>query len=734
MPPLSGARLRDDAVPPLSRSQPLMPHAGRRGSAQGSDGPLACSAACVIVRRPITTAMHMTAALASRPRLLAAAAHQPPRRVGVAFHWQLQGLPFELGRASLPPLSDLLALHVCNKFLNTSTRRYTHTVAKWTMLPHATFKMRPPSAAGILVTLLLVGSAPGPDRDRDAGRKIGNPSSAGERHHHLCTNGLTGSKLKFNLPMYTIGSPETEISRQTCTWSSTLTDFDSETPPTMRGTGPGCRAGAGPVVGGTAGGDDGTDNAAVAGRDPNGSGGGGRWWRTGFGFGLASATAAAASAPVDAPAAKDRAVSLRLLPPALPAAWTAGIANGSLLFSSMPEPATGLFPGVGNGYVGATAFDNRTYIAGVYASIAGYSWPHRAALPAAAAVAPAPPGVFNSSSTGWSAFGFGLDIQHGVFKTLWWTPSNPCAVAEVLYYAHRVQRHVMVSQVTLDATGCAAGNGSALLPLFALNQHSASPDINLQSVQVPSQAQPEQVAQPSCTGCASINGTVALQGLTTFPDPSPEAFPGGVFWMAGLVYNTPPPQLVAAPGASASAVVLAAYGTAMPDDTGATCSANPPPPPARVNCGAPGVLPETCLRAGCCFDDSIPGAPWCFVNEATAAAPVAVAAAAFAEAAAAASNGTLLASHMAAWQALTSVGIFVTDDARLAATVRAAYYYILASIRDDWYQGLSPGGLVTGGGSAPGYPEQEADGYFGCVKHCPGVCLPACLSCAKQEL
>ena len=35
-------------------------------------------------------------------------------------------------------------------------------------------------------------------------------------------------------------------------------------------------------------------------------------------------------------------------------------------------------------------------------------------------------------------------------------------------------------------------------------------------------------------------------------------------------------------------------------------------PKNRVNCGFPGITSDQCFSAGCCFDSSIPGVPWCF--------------------------------------------------------------------------------------------------------------------------
>uniref|UniRef100_A0A8C0ESF4 Trefoil factor 2 n=1 Tax=Bubo bubo TaxID=30461 RepID=A0A8C0ESF4_BUBBB len=35
-------------------------------------------------------------------------------------------------------------------------------------------------------------------------------------------------------------------------------------------------------------------------------------------------------------------------------------------------------------------------------------------------------------------------------------------------------------------------------------------------------------------------------------------------------------------------------------------------PKERRNCGYPGISEVECRKAGCCFNDSVPGMPWCF--------------------------------------------------------------------------------------------------------------------------
>ncbi|XP_075399022.1 trefoil factor 2 [Tenrec ecaudatus] len=35
-------------------------------------------------------------------------------------------------------------------------------------------------------------------------------------------------------------------------------------------------------------------------------------------------------------------------------------------------------------------------------------------------------------------------------------------------------------------------------------------------------------------------------------------------------------------------------------------------PKNRKNCGFPGITSDQCFAAGCCFDSSVAGVPWCF--------------------------------------------------------------------------------------------------------------------------
>nr|XP_009487176.1 PREDICTED: trefoil factor 1-like [Pelecanus crispus] len=39
-------------------------------------------------------------------------------------------------------------------------------------------------------------------------------------------------------------------------------------------------------------------------------------------------------------------------------------------------------------------------------------------------------------------------------------------------------------------------------------------------------------------------------------------------------------------------------------------------PRERRNCGYPGISEEECRKAGCCFNSSEPGIPWCFAPKA----------------------------------------------------------------------------------------------------------------------
>ncbi|XP_053311644.1 putative gastrointestinal growth factor xP1 [Spea bombifrons] len=43
--------------------------------------------------------------------------------------------------------------------------------------------------------------------------------------------------------------------------------------------------------------------------------------------------------------------------------------------------------------------------------------------------------------------------------------------------------------------------------------------------------------------------------------------------------------------------------------TQAQCSVEPV---ARVNCGPPGISASECFNKGCCYDNTLPNAIWCF--------------------------------------------------------------------------------------------------------------------------
>uniref|UniRef100_A0A8B9FRI0 P-type domain-containing protein n=1 Tax=Amazona collaria TaxID=241587 RepID=A0A8B9FRI0_9PSIT len=42
----------------------------------------------------------------------------------------------------------------------------------------------------------------------------------------------------------------------------------------------------------------------------------------------------------------------------------------------------------------------------------------------------------------------------------------------------------------------------------------------------------------------------------------------------------------------------------------------------RRNCGYPGITAEQCRKAGCCFNSSVPGVPWCFSPKDKSCSPV----------------------------------------------------------------------------------------------------------------
>nr|XP_013797061.1 PREDICTED: trefoil factor 2-like [Apteryx mantelli mantelli] len=60
-------------------------------------------------------------------------------------------------------------------------------------------------------------------------------------------------------------------------------------------------------------------------------------------------------------------------------------------------------------------------------------------------------------------------------------------------------------------------------------------------------------------------------------------------------------------------VALSTLAEAASPPTKCQCNVTPS---QRKNCGHPGITAEECRRAGCCFNSSIPGFPWCFTPKA----------------------------------------------------------------------------------------------------------------------
>ena len=59
---------------------------------------------------------------------------------------------------------------------------------------------------------------------------------------------------------------------------------------------------------------------------------------------------------------------------------------------------------------------------------------------------------------------------------------------------------------------------------------------------------------------------------------------------------------------------------------------------------------------------------------------------------------TIYSSHTNAWiDTMDNGRIEIIGDLDLAQSINASMYYILSSIRSDWPQGLSPGGLASDG-------------------------------------
>jgi hypothetical protein len=294
---------------------------------------------------------------------------------------------------------------------------------------------------------------------------------------------------------------------------------------------------------------------------------------------------------------------------------------------------------VGNGYLATVPSWGSLHVAGLYNGRCGST--HKARFPSPAALS-----LSGGGGSGAAVAAAALDLAGGAYLRRWALGGG--AVVQQRTYAHRVRKHVLVTELTLLAGG--GGGGSVAF--------------NLSTLWDPLQ----QSAHGPGNGCA-----------------------GG--FSVDFVFSGPAPVAGGAPGAEAWRGV-----TTLPSDDGVYFNVS-----VALD-GVPGsaalAAPGDTLRFLAAFATSLD-----FEGDAGGAAAVAALAASEYAAAAALAPGALWAEHAAAWAALNAPGIEVApasadpgDVARaldIAAHAASSQYFLFSSLRADAVAGISPGGLAT---------------------------------------
>eukprot|EP01116_Phalansterium_solitarium_P000369 TRINITY_DN10238_c0_g2_i1.p1 TRINITY_DN10238_c0_g2~~TRINITY_DN10238_c0_g2_i1.p1 ORF type:complete len:902 (+),score=181.51 TRINITY_DN10238_c0_g2_i1:235-2940(+) len=130
-----------------------------------------------------------------------------------------------------------------------------------------------------------------------------------------------------------------------------------------------------------------------------------------------------------------------------PADWQAAVAGASMLFAS-PEPGICFMPEVGNGFFGTVVSSASVYISGLFNGVCGGTT--KARIPSTAAI----------SVNDFQLVASALDMLNGVYRRRY-TDGNGSTV-EQRFYAHRVMRNILVSELELLSGSAATLNLSTL--------------------------------------------------------------------------------------------------------------------------------------------------------------------------------------------------------------------------------------------------------------------------------
>ena len=332
----------------------------------------------------------------------------------------------------------------------------------------------------------------------------------------------------------------------------------------------------------------------------------------------------------------------------VPEDWKGAVENGSLLYSEVEPQRQALQGQVGNGFIATSINSSVIYLGGTFNPLSEYgsgSLSRRSRIPTTVR-------IFIEDST---PFASAQDLRRGLFLRRSVLPSfcqsnGQPVVVEQRWYAHRVNRSLLVHEIEIDTSRCELGSPVAIKITEDDGGPSEDIDFNL-SQKVYSSRRKDNGADTYCE---------VFYGDTIYPE-EPNTTKVSIAFARWRLFD----DVINIKSSSSNTIVrlLTTFRSSLEFPVGKS-----------VN------LTKLALQDWMKYLSDQQG---------------------------------LLPSHVEEWEGLWSRGIEIKGDKSLEKTVSASYYAILSSIRSDWGFSVSPGGLAFGGGNATGYPRQEFEGYFG---------------------
>ncbi len=447
------------------------------------------------------------------------------------------------------------------------------------------------------------------------------------------------------------------------------------------------------------------------------------------------------------------------------------------LLTATTNPAGGMFPAFGNGFLAGDAgcgarpacpggkndapcSCGKIHLGGVFNVVAqdGAQIPHRAGLsnPFAVTVRGAVPGSVSQLS---------FDTRLGVFRNATRVKCQEGFEATVTTqtYAHRAFRSLLVFEIgvaglsaahptcsvsvdscsvsaaedfetltTTQGATCASGDANVewLPGVMVHDRHPAVDMMNLDATHL--------TAQQCADACCATDGCVAFVrvGDQATPAGNCTAPHAACCWLKPTVNMSRLHEACASCDSGIIAAPVIESLVVKKVETPPYPTGLPPPPRTEVGVAyARGVDPATPIALTAQRPSRLFLAAYRTSLEPDVGVGGAAAKAAAADLAryGAMTSTALLAAHQTAWNALWEGGLELKGNTTFAASVNSSLFYLLSSVRADWPYGMSPGGLARDDYQGHTFWDQETWMFPNLVALAPALAA-ACLEYRQARL